>query len=53
MSPVAIERAVPGITRGTRRANIDGDLASEPHIEHVTTNVGAQRACAACDKRQL
>ncbi len=52
MSPATIELTAPYISCGKCKANIEGDLASEPGVEQVTVDVDTRRVHIAYDQHQ-
>ena len=52
MSPATVELTAPDISCDKCKANIEGDLASEPGIEQVTVDAGTQRVRIVYDQRR-
>jgi copper chaperone CopZ len=52
MSPATIELTAPDISCANCKANIEGDLASEPGIEQVAVDTGTRRVRITYDQEQ-
>ena len=52
MNPATIELTAPDISCEKCKANIEGDLASEPGVGQVTVDVGTRRVCIAYDQEE-
>jgi copper chaperone CopZ len=53
MSPATIELTVPDISCANCKANIEGDLASEPGIEQVTVDTGTRRVRITYEQERI
>lgn len=53
MNQATIELTAPDISCDKCKANIEGDLAGELGIEHVTVDIGTRRVRIAYDQDQM
>ncbi len=52
MTPATVELTAPGISCGTCRTSIEGDLAGEPGVEEVSVDTGTRRVRISYDQER-